>query len=127
MTNIKIHENVPVTNIFLINTNLKINMEFFLANNIPKYWRPSNLTSLLAQLKKLYNQLNYWSHSHIHMSTAFVSVPTYERLLSSGAKSSDLLPVAAVFKHPKNKEHVKGYYSDIIIHVDQTLAHRKSH
>lgn len=61
------------------------------------------------------------------MSTAFVSVPTYERLLSSGAKSCDLLPVAAVFKHPKNKEHVKGYYSDIIIHVDQTLAHRESH
>lgn len=35
---------------------------------------------------------------------------------------AELLPVAAVFKHPLNKDNTPGYYSDVIIHVDGKLV-----
>ncbi|KAF4532162.1 hypothetical protein B566_EDAN002223 [Ephemera danica] len=53
---------------------------------------------------------------------AFVSVPAYDRLTKAkdAEGGAELLPVATVFKHEKNTEHVRGYYSDIVVHVDRT-------
>ena len=48
----------------------------------------------------------------------FLTVLAYVKLLDTQNKYSELLPVTAVFDHPKNSEGVKGYYSDVIIYVD---------
>jgi hypothetical protein len=40
------------------------------------------------------------------------------KLLDTQNKYVELLPVSAVFDHPKYTEGVKGYYSDVIMHVD---------
>jgi len=47
-----------------------------------------------------------------------LTASAYVRLLDTQNKYSELLPITAVFDHPKNSEGVKGYYSDVIIHVD---------
>uniref|UniRef100_A0A1B6E2R6 Solute-binding protein family 3/N-terminal domain-containing protein n=1 Tax=Clastoptera arizonana TaxID=38151 RepID=A0A1B6E2R6_9HEMI len=49
---------------------------------------------------------------------AFVTSSAYVKLLDSRNEFAELLPVAAVFNHPKNNEKVPGYYADIIIHID---------
>jgi len=48
----------------------------------------------------------------------FLTASAYVKLLDTQNMYSQLLPVTAVFDHPKNSEGVKGYYSDVIIHVD---------
>ncbi|XP_069684199.1 probable phosphite transport system-binding protein PtxB isoform X2 [Periplaneta americana] len=48
----------------------------------------------------------------------FITASAYVKLLDKKNKYVELLPVAAVYNHPKNTEGIKGYYSDIIIHVD---------
>ncbi|XP_068085021.1 probable phosphite transport system-binding protein PtxB [Anabrus simplex] len=48
----------------------------------------------------------------------FMSSSSYVKLLDSKNKFAELLPVAAVFDHPKNNKGEKGYFADIIIHVD---------
>jgi hypothetical protein len=47
-----------------------------------------------------------------------LTASAYVKLLDMQNKYIELLPVTAVFDHPKNTEGVKGYYSDVIIHVD---------
>lgn len=47
-----------------------------------------------------------------------MSTSAYVKLLDMQNKYVELLPVTAVFDHPKNTEGVEGYYSDVIIHVD---------
>ncbi|KAK7791848.1 hypothetical protein R5R35_011051 [Gryllus longicercus] len=49
---------------------------------------------------------------------AFMSTSAYIHLLEEKNPSVELLPIAAVFNHPKNTDGTKGYYADIIIHVD---------
>lgn len=49
---------------------------------------------------------------------AFMSSTAYLELVDSKNQFCELLPVAAVFKHPKNLDLQPGYYSDIIIHID---------
>lgn len=48
----------------------------------------------------------------------FLTTSTYVKLLDMQNKYVELLPVTPVFVHPKNTEGAKGYYSDVIIHVD---------
>lgn len=48
----------------------------------------------------------------------FSTASAYVKLLDTQNKYVELLPVTAVFDHPKKTEGVKGYYSDVIIHVD---------
>lgn len=48
----------------------------------------------------------------------FMTASAYVKLLDGKHPYIELLPVAAVFDHPKNTDGIKGYYSDIIIHVD---------
>jgi hypothetical protein len=48
----------------------------------------------------------------------FLTASAYVKLLDAHNKYVELLPVTAVFDHPKNIDSVKGYYSDVIIHVD---------
>ncbi|CAG2066781.1 unnamed protein product, partial [Timema podura] len=50
--------------------------------------------------------------------TAFLSSSAYTKLLDTKNTFTELLPVTPVFSHPKNKLEEKGYYSDIIIHID---------
>nr|CAD7431937.1 unnamed protein product [Timema monikensis] len=49
---------------------------------------------------------------------AFLSSSAYTKLLDTKNAFTELLPVTPVFSHPKNKLEEKGYYSDIIIHID---------
>nr|CAD7458627.1 unnamed protein product [Timema tahoe] len=49
---------------------------------------------------------------------AFLSSSAYTKLLDTKNTFIELLPVTPVFSHPKNKLEEKGYYSDIIIHID---------
>jgi len=49
----------------------------------------------------------------------FLTASACVKLLDTQNKYSKLLPVTAVFYHPENSEGVKGYYSDVIIHVDE--------
>lgn len=49
---------------------------------------------------------------------AFMSTTSYLELVDSKNEFCELLPVAAVFKHPKNVDCQPGYYSDVIIHID---------
>ncbi|KAJ9592388.1 hypothetical protein L9F63_015956 [Diploptera punctata] len=48
----------------------------------------------------------------------FMTASAYVKLLDGKHPYVELLPVAAVYNHPKNNEGEKGYFSDIIIHVD---------
>lgn len=48
----------------------------------------------------------------------FMSASAYVKLLDDKNKFAELLPVAAVFSHTKNTDGTKGYYSDVIIHID---------
>jgi hypothetical protein len=47
-----------------------------------------------------------------------LTASAYVKLLDTQNKYAELLPVTAIFDHPKNTEGVTGYYSDVIIHVD---------
>ncbi|XP_075220057.1 uncharacterized protein LOC142323761 [Lycorma delicatula] len=50
---------------------------------------------------------------------AFLSAEAYIEIIEKKRTDyAELLPVAAVFKHPKNRIAKPGYYSDIIIHTD---------
>uniref|UniRef100_A0A1B6EHE6 Solute-binding protein family 3/N-terminal domain-containing protein n=1 Tax=Cuerna arida TaxID=1464854 RepID=A0A1B6EHE6_9HEMI len=49
---------------------------------------------------------------------AFMTSSALVKLLDSKNQFVELLPVAAVFKHPQNKDNSPGYYSDVIIHID---------
>ncbi|PSN53295.1 hypothetical protein C0J52_04658 [Blattella germanica] len=62
--------------------------------------------------------LLYESRGPGPLADRFMTASAYVKLLDGKHKYVELLPVAAVYDHPKNKEGVKGYYSDIIIHVD---------
>lgn len=53
---------------------------------------------------------------------AFVTPAAYRKLVESRNEFAELLPVAPVFKHPRNKDNSPGYYSDIIIHIDGKLV-----
>jgi len=55
--------------------------------------------------------------SYIHF-LGFLTASAYVKLLDTQNTYSKLLPVTAVFDHPKNSEGVKGYYSDVITHMD---------
>ena len=48
-----------------------------------------------------------------------MTASAYVKLLDTQNKHCRLLTATAVFKHPENGEEVKGYYSDVIIHVDE--------
>jgi hypothetical protein len=48
----------------------------------------------------------------------FLTASAYVKLLDTQNKYTELLPVTAVFDNPKSTEGIKGYYSDVIIHVD---------
>ncbi|KAE8737663.1 hypothetical protein FOCC_FOCC016871 [Frankliniella occidentalis] len=52
------------------------------------------------------------------LDIAFVTPTAYVKLQDSKNPHVELLPVAAVFQHPRNKAGEPGYFSDIIIHVD---------
>jgi hypothetical protein len=47
-----------------------------------------------------------------------LTASAYLKLLDTQNEYVELLPVTPVFDHPKNTEGIKGYYSDVIIHVD---------
>uniref|UniRef100_A0A1B6KMP1 Uncharacterized protein n=1 Tax=Graphocephala atropunctata TaxID=36148 RepID=A0A1B6KMP1_9HEMI len=49
---------------------------------------------------------------------AFMTSSALVKLLDAKNQFIELLPVAAVFKHPRNKDNSTGYYSDVIIHID---------
>ena len=49
---------------------------------------------------------------------AFITPTAYVKLQDSKNPNVELLPVAPVFKHPKNLDEEPGYFSDIIIHID---------
>jgi len=55
---------------------------------------------------------------YIHF-LGFMTASAYVKLLDTQNKHCRLLTATAVFKHPENGEEVKGYYSDVIIHVDE--------
>lgn len=52
------------------------------------------------------------------LDIAFVTPTAYVKMQDSKNPHVALLPVAAVFKHPRNLDQQPGYFSDIIIHVD---------
>ena len=55
---------------------------------------------------------------NVTLTSGFMTASAYVKLLDGKHPHVELLPVAPVFDHPKNTEGIKGYYSDIIIHVD---------